>query len=57
MAVAAHDRRARVRGHVGLGSVVVGFECPLTHAENWARQRAGETGLPSSGFIDHYLTG
>lgn len=41
----------------GLGSVVVGFECPLTHAENWARQRAGETGLPSSGFIDHYLTG
>ncbi|WP_420751971.1 DUF2784 domain-containing protein [Rhodococcus sp. O3] len=41
----------------GLASVLVGFDCPLTHAENWARHRAGETGLPPSGFIDHYLTG
>ncbi|GAB91807.1 DUF2784 domain-containing protein [Gordonia rhizosphera] len=41
----------------GVASVVVGFECPLTDAENWARDRAGETGLPPSGFIDHYLTG
>lgn len=41
----------------GLGSVVVGFECPLTDAENWARHRADAAGLPPSGFIDHYLTG
>jgi len=41
----------------GLASVLVGFDCPLTHAENWARHRAGEAGLPPSGFIDHYLTG
>ncbi|WP_068157256.1 DUF2784 domain-containing protein [Rhodococcus phenolicus] len=41
----------------GLASVLVGFDCPLTHAENWARHRAGEAGLPPAGFIDHYLTG
>ncbi len=41
----------------GVASVVVGFECPLTDAENWALDRASETGLPPSGFIDHYLTG
>ncbi|MFZ2530709.1 MAG: DUF2784 domain-containing protein [Rhodococcus sp. (in: high G+C Gram-positive bacteria)] len=41
----------------GFSTVLVGFDCPLTHAENWARHRAGEAGLPSSGFIDHYLTG
>lgn len=41
----------------GAGSVVVGFDCPLTAVENWARRRAGAEGLPPSGFIDHYLTG
>lgn len=41
----------------GAGSVVVGFDCPLTTVENWARRRAGGEGLPPSGFIDHYLTG
>lgn len=41
----------------GFSTVLVGIDCPLTHAENWARHRAGEAGLPSSGFIDHYLTG
>ncbi|MEU7632534.1 DUF2784 domain-containing protein [Nocardia sp. NPDC049220] len=41
----------------GLGSVALGFECPLTDLENWARVRAGEARLPSSGFIDHYITG
>ncbi|MET7772163.1 DUF2784 domain-containing protein [Nocardia sp. NPDC005366] len=41
----------------GVGSVLVGYECPLTHLEDWSRRRAGEAGLPSSGFIDHYLTG
>jgi len=41
----------------GLGSVVVGYDCPLTYAENWARHRAGDSGLPPEGFIAHYLTG
>lgn len=41
----------------GFGTVIFGFTCPLTHLENWSRHRAGEAGLPSSGFIDHYLTG
>ena len=41
----------------GLGIVVVGWDCPLTHLENWARLRAGEEQLPPSGFIDHYVTG
>ncbi|MFC4372702.1 DUF2784 domain-containing protein [Nocardia halotolerans] len=41
----------------GFGTVVIGFDCPLTHAENWARVRAGVAGLPEAGFIDHYLTG
>ena len=41
----------------GLGIVVIGWECPLTHVENWARERAGQETLPASGFIDHYLTG
>lgn len=41
----------------GLGIVVVGWDCPLTHLENWARLRAGEEQRPSSGFIDHYVTG
>ncbi|MGN5240151.1 MULTISPECIES: DUF2784 domain-containing protein [unclassified Rhodococcus (in: high G+C Gram-positive bacteria)] len=41
----------------GAGSVIIGFDCPLTSAENWARGKAGESGLPAGGFIDHYLTG
>jgi len=41
----------------GFGTVLVGYDCPLTHLEDWSRRRAGEDGLPSSGFIDHYLTG
>ena len=39
------------------GSVVLRFDCPLTSAERWARQRAGLPPLPAGGFIDHYLTG
>jgi len=35
----------------------VGYECPLTHAENWAREQAGLATLPPSGFIDHHLVG
>ncbi|MFE3445623.1 DUF2784 domain-containing protein [Nocardia sp. NPDC059180] len=41
----------------GFGGIVIGYDCPLTHLENWARRSAGEAGLPPSGFIDHYLTG
>ncbi|WP_174186167.1 DUF2784 domain-containing protein [Nocardia barduliensis] len=41
----------------GFSTIVAGFDCPLTHLENWARDRAGLVRLPSSGFIDHYLTG
>ncbi|KOX07220.1 DUF2784 domain-containing protein [Nocardiopsis sp. NRRL B-16309] len=41
----------------GLSISVVGWICPLTHVENWGRERAGQAGLPDEGFIDHYLTG
>jgi len=41
----------------GAGSVVVGYGCPLTSVESWARQRAGQDVLSGGGFIDHYLTG
>lgn len=41
----------------GLGSVVVGYPCPLTAVEQWARQRAGRAPLSGRGFIEHYLTG
>ncbi|GAB3696500.1 DUF2784 domain-containing protein [Nocardiopsis oceani] len=39
------------------GITVIGWECPLTHVENWGRENAGQAGLPDVGFIDHYLTG
>ena len=41
----------------GLGSVAIGFDCPLTELERWARSRAGLPPLPSQGFIAHYITG
>jgi hypothetical protein len=41
----------------GFSTVLFGFDCPLTHLEDWARQSAGQLGLPPTGFIDHYLTG
>ncbi len=41
----------------GLGSVIVGYDCPLTGVENWARNRAGQGDLDPGGFIEHYLTG
>lgn len=44
----------------GWGLVIVanpwGWECPLTYAENWSRQRAGRAGL-ESGFVDQYIEG
>ncbi|NLE80786.1 MAG: DUF2784 domain-containing protein [Rhodococcus sp.] len=41
----------------GFGGIIIGYDCPLTHLENWARLQAGQESLPSTGFIDHYLTG
>lgn len=40
----------------GAGIVVGHWNCPLTYAENWGRERAGERGL-TTGFIDQYLEG
>jgi hypothetical protein len=34
--------------------VLAWVDCPLTWAENWAREKAGRPRV--SGFIDHYLT-
>ncbi|RCV47385.1 DUF2784 domain-containing protein [Marinitenerispora sediminis] len=41
----------------GLGILVIGWTCPLTVVEDWARVRAGGAGLGAQGFIAHYLTG
>lgn len=41
----------------GAGSLVIGYDCPLTNLENWARRMAGISELPSTGFIAHYITG
>lgn len=41
----------------GVGSVLIGYECPLTWLENWARISGGRPPLPSTGFIAHYITG
>ncbi|WP_232851680.1 DUF2784 domain-containing protein [Nocardia acididurans] len=41
----------------GFSTVLIGIDCPLTYVEDWARERAGQAGLPPSGFIDHYITG
>ena len=41
----------------GFSTVVFGFGCPLTYLENSMRVRGGDGALPSSGFIDHYITG
>ena len=38
-----------------LFNVIVGWPCPLTHVENWGRERAGEATLPGTGVIDHYI--
>jgi hypothetical protein len=40
----------------GLAVVAIPLTCPLTYAENWARERAGEAGL-TQGFIDRYIEG
>jgi hypothetical protein len=40
----------------GLAVVAVPLTCPLTVAENWARERAG-LAPESRGFIDRYIEG
>jgi multisubunit Na+/H+ antiporter MnhB subunit len=41
---------------VGLVSITVGFDCPLTTWEQSLRRRAGQHPY-GGGFVDHYLTG
>jgi hypothetical protein len=40
----------------GLAVVALSLRCPLTTAENWARERAG-LATESRGFIDRYIEG
>ena len=40
----------------GLAVVGIPLTCPLTVAENWARERAGQA-PESRGFIDRYIEG
>ncbi|HTK17721.1 MAG TPA: DUF2784 domain-containing protein [Acidimicrobiia bacterium] len=41
---------------VGLTSVTVKFDCPLTTWEQWLRRKAGRRAY-TDGFVAHYLTG
>jgi hypothetical protein len=41
---------------LGLISVTVGFDCPLTTWEQSLRRRGGQRPY-TNGFVDHYLTG
>lgn len=41
----------------GAGVVALGWSCPLTRLERWARDRAGMDPLPEGGFIDRYVAG
>jgi hypothetical protein len=41
---------------VGVASITVGFDCPLTTWEQSFRRRGGQRPY-TNGFIDHYLTG
>jgi Protein of Unknown function (DUF2784) len=45
-----------VAGAWGLAVVGIPLECPLTSAESWARERAGEPAL-TRGFIDRFIEG
>ncbi len=40
----------------GVSSTALGWHCPLTMLEDWARRQSGGPGL-TTGFIDHYITG
>jgi NO-binding membrane sensor protein with MHYT domain len=41
---------------VGLVSITIGFDCPLTSWEQSLRRRGGRRTY-TDGFVDHYLTG
>ena len=41
---------------VGLASITIGFDCPLTTWEESSRRRGGQRPY-AGGFVDHYLTG
>lgn len=41
----------------GAGVAALGWSCPLTSLERWARARAGMDALPEAGFIDRYVDG
>lgn len=41
----------------GVAVVVLRLRCPSTSVESWARRRAQMDPLPTSGFIDRYVTG
>jgi hypothetical protein len=41
---------------IGVASITVGFDCPLTTWEQSLRRRAGQRPY-TTGFVDHYLTG
>ncbi|TVS85576.1 DUF2784 domain-containing protein [Mycobacterium helveticum] len=41
----------------GVGVAALGWSCPLTSLERWARARAGMDPLPETGFIDRYVDG
>ena len=41
---------------IGLISVTVKFDCPLTTWEQWLRRKGGQRAY-SDGFVAHYLTG
>ena len=60
-AVLAWRWPALVRVHLpalawGVGTVVIGFPCPLTPLEKGLRRRAGDQGY-DGGFVDHYIEG
>ncbi len=38
----------------GVALVALGLDCPLTYAQDWARQRAGQPAL-NGGFVDRYV--
>jgi Protein of Unknown function (DUF2784) len=38
-------------------TVLTGIACPLTAVEDWGRSKAGQEGLPPTGFIDRYVEG
>lgn len=40
----------------GVAVVALRLRCPLTSVESWARRRADMDPLPTSGFIDRYVT-